>query len=191
MDSAELDFAHCLDVRSSVFWLTSPSRNYSESGLFDLVGIDVLKGAEVARHTMCNQMAAACDEGVPHVHAMAHDASTGGLLALGLNASSLTPFVFTIDTAAFEASVVAQFEAFSAFNGIAAWDAKRRALYGLAMKSEALQDPVLIGYSMAAEARIDPVDLCIGGRGCTAPVILGFFDAPDARSVKLRGSVGA
>ena len=35
--------------------------------------------------------AAACDEGVPHVHAMAHDASTGGMLALGLNASGLTP----------------------------------------------------------------------------------------------------
>ena len=191
VDSAELDFAHCLDVRSSVFWLTSPSRNYSESGLFDLVGVDVLKGAEVARHTMCNQMAAACDKGVPHVHAMAHDASTGGLLALGLNASSLTPFVFTIDTAAFEARVVARFEAFSAFNGIAAWDAKRRALYGLAMKSEAVQDPVLIGYSMAAEAMIGPGDLCIGGSGCTAPVILGFFDAPDARSVTLRGSVEA
>ena len=121
--------------------------------------------------------AAACDEGVPHVHAMAHDASTGGLLALGLNASSLTPFVFTIDTAAFEARVVARFEAFSAFNGIAAWDAKRRALYGLAMKSEAVQDPVLFGYSMAEQARIDPVDLCTGGSGCTGPLGMGFFDA--------------
>ena len=59
---------------------------------------------------MCNQMAATCDEGVPHVHAMAHDASTGGMLALGLNASGLTPFVFTIDTAAFEARVVARTE---------------------------------------------------------------------------------
>ena len=33
-------------------------------GLFDLVGVDVIEGAEVARHTMCNQMAATCDEGV-------------------------------------------------------------------------------------------------------------------------------
>ena len=142
--------------------------------------VDVIEGAEVARHTMCNQMAATCDEGVPHVHAMAHDASTGRLLALGLNASSLTAFVFTIDTAAFEARVVARFEAFSVFNGIAAWDATRRALYGLAMKSEAVQDPVLIGYSMVAEARIGPVDLCIGVSGCTAPTIMGFFDAPAA-----------
>tara|TARA_B110001452_G_C14994674_1_gene347735 strand:+ start:236 stop:415 length:180 start_codon:yes stop_codon:yes gene_type:complete len=59
------------------------------------------------------------------------------------------------------------------------------------MKSEAVQDPVLIGYSMAAEARIGPVDLCIGGSGCTAPAILGFFDARDARSVTLRESVEA
>eukprot|EP01052_Picozoa_sp_SAG31_P074211 SAG31_NODE_33304_length_345_cov_1.012195_1_plen_56_part_01 len=42
-DSTELDFAHCLDVRNSVFWLTSPSKNYSESGLFDLVGVDLLQ----------------------------------------------------------------------------------------------------------------------------------------------------
>jgi len=59
------------------------------------------EGAEVARHTMCNQMAATCDEGVPHVHAMAHDDASGssGLLALGLNASNnLKPFAFTIDT---------------------------------------------------------------------------------------------
>ena len=62
---------------------------------------------------MCNQMAATCEGGVPHVHAMAHDASTGELLALGLNASDLKPFVFTVDTAAFEARVVARFEACS------------------------------------------------------------------------------
>eukprot|EP01047_Picozoa_sp_COSAG01_P073089 COSAG01_NODE_11809_length_1854_cov_3.866667_3_plen_199_part_00 len=190
--SAELDFAHCLDIGSSVFWLTSPSRNYSESGLFDLVGVGLLGGAEVARHTMCNQMAATCSEGVPHVHAMVHDAGSGRLLALGLNASNnLKPFVFTIDTVAFEARVVAKFEVFSISNGIAAWDAERRALFGLALQSEAVQNPVLFGFSMAAQARIDPVDLCSGGSGCTAPIMMGFFDAADARGVKLRGSVGS
>ena len=63
-----------------------------------------LEGAEVARHTMCNQMAATCNEGVPHVHAMAHD-DAGGLLALGLNASNnLKPFAFTIETVRFALS---------------------------------------------------------------------------------------
>jgi hypothetical protein len=31
------------------------------------------------------------------------------------------------------------------------------------------------------QAKIDPVDLCIGGSGCTAPFILGFLDAADAQ----------
>ena len=48
-DSAELDFAHCLDVRNSVFWLTSPSKNYSESGLFDLVAVDLLQVRMLAK----------------------------------------------------------------------------------------------------------------------------------------------
>ena len=53
---------------------------------------------------------------------------------------------------AFEARVVARFDSvFSIANGIAAWDAKRRAVYGLAMKSEALHDPVLFGYSIVAQ----------------------------------------
>jgi len=30
-------------MRNSVFWRTSPSKNYSESGLFDLVGVDLLR----------------------------------------------------------------------------------------------------------------------------------------------------
>ena len=63
------------------------------------------QGAEVARHTMCDQMAATCHDGVPHVHAMAHDdagGGSGGLLALGLNASNgLKPFAFTVDTVRF------------------------------------------------------------------------------------------
>jgi hypothetical protein len=53
---------------------------------------------------------------------------------------------------AFEARVVARFDSvFSIANGIAAWDAKRRAVYGLAMKSEAVKDLVMFGYSMAAQ----------------------------------------
>jgi hypothetical protein len=71
--------------------------------------LESLKGAEVARHTMCNQMAATCNGGVPHVHAMAHDDAGGGsgsgLLALGLNASNhLKPFAFTIETVRFALS---------------------------------------------------------------------------------------
>ena len=55
---------------------------------------------------MCDQMAATCHDGVPHVHAMAHDdaggGGSGGLLALGLNASNgLKPFAFTVDTVRF------------------------------------------------------------------------------------------
>ena len=57
---------------------------------------------------MCDQMAATCHDGVPHVHAMAYDdagGGSGGLLALGLNASNgLKPFAFTVDTVRFALS---------------------------------------------------------------------------------------
>ena len=58
---------------------------------------------------MCDQMAATCHGGVPHVHAMAYDdaggGGSGGLLALGLNASNgLKPFAFTVDTVRFALS---------------------------------------------------------------------------------------
>eukprot|EP01052_Picozoa_sp_SAG31_P080940 SAG31_NODE_40797_length_279_cov_0.572222_1_plen_61_part_10 len=59
----------------------------------------------------------------------------------------------------FDARVVARFNSvFSIANGIAAWDAKRRAVYGLAMKSEAVQDPVLFGYSMVAQVYVLVLD---------------------------------
>ena len=50
---------------------------------------------------------------------------------------------------------------FSIANGIAAWDAQRRALYGLALKSEAVQDPVLFGYSMVAQVCILVLDIIL------------------------------
>ena len=148
-----LDPAHCFDAQSSTFWLMSPGKNYSASGLFDLVGIDLTTGSEVARHTQ---------SAVWMVHAMEHDPHTGGLVALGLDATTFKPFVFTIEATTFKPTIVAEFDAYSIFNSISAWDPLRRTIFGMGYASHTDLDPVLLSYSLADKTKASR-DLCQGG----------------------------
>ena len=159
-----LDGAHCVDVPSSALWLTTPSKNYSATGLFDLVSIDLTKGTENARHTLpAAQM----------VHALKHDPHAGILVALGLDAA-FKPFVFTIDPSSFKPTIVADFDAYSVFNGISAWDPLRRTIYGMAYASQTVKDPVLVSYSLADQTKASH-DICQGGGSCDAPFNFDFF----------------
>ena len=159
-----LDAPHCVDVKSGALWLTTPSKNYSVTGLFDLVSIDLAKGTERARHTLPSAQM---------VHAIKHDPLAGGLVALGLDAA-FKPFVFTIDTSTFKPTIVAGFDAYSVFNGIAAWDPLRRMIYGMAQVSETVRDPVLVGYSLHDQTKLI-ADICLYGSACAAPFNLDFF----------------
>jgi hypothetical protein len=159
-----LDAPHCVDVESSALWLVTPSKNYSASGL-DLVGIDLTKGTELGRHTLpSTQM----------VHAVRHDPHAGGLVALGLDAATFKPFVFTIDTSTFKPTIVAGFDAYSVFNGIAAWDPLRRTIYGMALVSKTVRDPMLVSFSLAGQQTLY-ADICQDGAGCDAPFNIDFF----------------
>ena len=105
----------------------SPAKNYSASGLFDLVGIDLTKGTQTARRTL---------PAVRMVHAMEHDPHTGDIVAPGLDAATFKPCAFTIETSSFKPTILASFDAYSVSNGISAWDPVRRTIYGVAYASE-------------------------------------------------------
>lgn len=160
-----LDAPHCVDVKSGALWLTTPGKNYSSTGLFDLVSIDLAKGTERARHTL---------PGAQMVHAIKHDPLAGGLVALGLNVTSFKPFVFTIDTSTFKSTTVAGFDAYSVFNGISAWDPLRRTIYGFAQVSKTVKHPALVGYSLHDQTKHN-ADICLHGSVCAAPFNLDFF----------------
>jgi hypothetical protein len=166
-----LDDAHCLDVQASietklVYWLTSPSANYTASGLFDLVSIDLQKGTETGRFTLSPAQ-------MPH--AMRVDPVTGDLLAFGLDAA-LEPFVFTIEPGTYKTRIKASLNASSVFNGISAWDPATRTLYGLADESQSVHAPVLVSYSAASGAASKPLPICEGGYGCAVPFNFDYFD---------------
>ena len=162
-----LDAPHCFDVVSSTYWLMSPAKNYSVSGLFDLVAIDLTKGTETARRTLpAAQM----------VHAMEHDPHTGDIVALGLDAATFKPYAFTIETSSFQPTILAGFDAYSVSNGISAWDPLRRTIYGMAFASKTDIYPVLVSYSLTSNATTKTA-LCQGAthRGCDSPFNIDYF----------------
>jgi len=162
-----LDDAHCLDVKNSIYWLTSPSANYSKTGLFDLVGIDLTKGKEIARHTLPSTGA----------HALVNDAAGGDLLAVGLT-DELKPFAYTVDTVTFKLRIVASLDVYSIFNSISAWDPATRTLYGMAMQSESVKKPVLVSYNAATKAKwtVPLCGLSNDAGACDVPFNFDFFD---------------
>lgn len=162
-----LDAPHCFDAASSTYWLMSPAKNYSASGLFDLVGIDLTKGTETARRTLpAAQM----------VHAMEHDPQTGEIVALGLDVATFEPYAFTIETSSFKPTILAGFDAYSVSNGISAWDPLRRTIYGMALASKTEMYPVLVSYSLTANVTTKAA-LCEGAahRGCDSPFNIDYF----------------
>ena len=162
-----LDAAHCFDAVSSTYWLMSPAKNYSVSGFFDLVAIDLTKGTETARHTLpAAQM----------VHAMEYDQHTHDIVALGLDVATFKPYAFTIETRSFKTTILAGFDAYSVSNGISAWDPHRRTIYGMAFASKTAMYPVLVSYSLSSNITTK-IALCRGAthRGCDSPFNIDYF----------------
>ena len=69
---------------------------------------------------------------------------------------------------------MAGFDAYSVFNGISAWDPLRRTIYGIAQASKTVRDPVLVGYSLHDQTKLN-ADICLYGSACAAPFNLDFF----------------
>ena len=160
-----LDAAHCLDERNgtTVLWTIVPAANYSVSGLFDLVGVDLVAAdpakSELLRFTL---------PPAQMIHAMEMDDASGKLVALGIDAS-LHPFVFTFDPASRKAHAEASVDGYLVYNGMSAWDPATRTFYGLVETSESVPAPMLFGFSAATGAASAPVALCEGGYGCAVP----------------------
>ena len=74
----------------------------------------------------------------------------------------------------FEPTIVSGFDAYSVFNGIAAWDPLRRTIYGIAQVSKTVRDPVLVGYSLDDQTKLN-ADICLHRSACAAPFNLDFL----------------
>ena len=69
---------------------------------------------------------------------------------------------------------MAEFDAYSIFNSISAWDPLRRTIFGMGYASRTDLDPVLLSYSLADKTKASR-DLCQGGGGCIPPFNFDWF----------------
>jgi hypothetical protein len=140
-----IDPAQALDATKGNLWVVPLSHTASGHIVTDLVGLDVATGAEVARR--------------PNVypfhtpHAMAFDAASGQLLAIGVSpapGSAGKPVIFQIDLSTLSTKIVAVISQAAKDvleNGICAFDTATRTLYGVT--GAAVGGDLLFGYSAA------------------------------------------